>query len=34
MGLISPPVGMNEFIVKSIAADVPMREIFAGIWPF
>lgn len=34
MGMISPPVGINVFIVKSIAPDVPMREIFCGIWPF
>ncbi len=34
MGLISPPVGVNVFVVKSIAEDVPMRAIFAGILPF
>lgn len=34
MGLISPPVGVNVFIVKSIAPDVPMSTIFRGIWPF
>lgn len=34
MGMISPPVGINVFIVKSIAPDVPMAEIFRGIWPF
>lgn len=34
MGMISPPVGLNVFIVKSIAPEVPMREIFSGIWPF
>jgi tripartite ATP-independent transporter DctM subunit len=34
MGLISPPVGVNVFVVKGIAGDVPMREVFAGIWPF
>jgi tripartite ATP-independent transporter DctM subunit len=34
MGLISPPVGINVFIVKSLVPDVPMRRIFAGIWPF
>ncbi|WP_282093199.1 TRAP transporter large permease [Epibacterium ulvae] len=34
MGLISPPVGMNVFIVKSIAPDVPINQIFRGIWPF
>ena len=34
MGLISPPVGVNVFVVKSIAEDVPMSQIFAGIIPF
>lgn len=34
MGLISPPVGVNVFVVKSIAEDVPMRQIFSGILPF
>ncbi|WP_171133435.1 MULTISPECIES: TRAP transporter large permease [unclassified Ruegeria] len=34
MGLISPPVGVNVFIVKGIARDVPMATIFLGIWPF
>jgi len=34
MGMISPPVGINVFIVKSIAPEVPMSRIFAGIWPF
>jgi tripartite ATP-independent transporter DctM subunit len=34
MGLISPPVGVNVFIVKGIARDVPMATISRGIWPF
>ena len=34
MSMISPPVGINVFIVKSIAPDVPMGKIFRGIWPF
>ncbi len=34
MGMISLPVGINVFVVKSIAPDVPMGRIFAGIWPF
>ncbi len=34
MGLISPPVGLNVFVVKSIAPDVRMNTIFRGIWPF
>ncbi len=34
MGLISPPVGVNVFIVKGIAREVPMAVIYRGIWPF
>ena len=34
MGLISPPVGVNVFVVKGIAEDVPMKDIFIGILPF
>ncbi len=34
MGLISPPVGINVFVVKGIAEDVPMKDIFIGILPF
>ncbi|MHA1536775.1 MAG: TRAP transporter large permease [Alphaproteobacteria bacterium] len=34
MGLISPPVGVNVFVVKGIAEDVPLKDIFAGILPF
>ena len=34
MGLISPPVGINVFVVKSIAENVPMNDIFIGIVPF
>ncbi len=34
MALISPPVGMNVFVVKGVARDVPMRDIYVGILPF
>ena len=34
MGLISPPVGLNVFIVKSVAPGVPLGRIFAGVLPF
>lgn len=34
MGLISPPVGVNVFIVKSVAPKVPLASIFAGVMPF
>jgi len=34
MGLISPPVGVNVFVVKGVAEDVPLKQIFSGIIPF
>ena len=34
IGLITPPVGMNVFIISSMAKDVPMKETFIGIGPF
>jgi tripartite ATP-independent transporter DctM subunit len=34
IGLITPPIGMNVFIIKGVAPDVPMYTIFRGIFPF
>ncbi|MFC1905317.1 TRAP transporter large permease subunit [Chloroflexota bacterium] len=34
MGLITPPIGLNVFIISGIASDVPMYTIFRGILPF
>ncbi len=34
LGLITPPVGMNVFIISAQAPDVPMRETFIGVMPF
>jgi tripartite ATP-independent transporter DctM subunit len=34
MGLISPPVGVNVFVVKGVAPGVSVGTIFRGIWPF
>lgn len=34
MGLITPPVGMNVFVIKSIAPDIPMGQLFKGVLPF
>jgi TRAP-type C4-dicarboxylate transport system permease large subunit len=34
MGLISPPVGMNVFVVKGVAPHVPLGQIYIGILPF
>jgi len=34
MGVISPPVGVNVFVIKGIAPDIPLEKIFRGIIPF
>jgi C4-dicarboxylate transporter, DctM subunit len=34
LGLITPPIGMNLFILRSIVPDVPLSTIIRGILPF
>lgn len=34
MGVITPPVGVNVFVIKGIAPDIPLNQIFRGILPF
>lgn len=34
MGLITPPVGLNLYVVQGIAPDVPLRDILAGALPY
>ena len=34
IGLISPPVGMNLFVLNSLLPDVPTKTIFRGVLPF
>lgn len=34
MGVITPPVGVNVFVIKGIAPDIPLNTIFKGIFPF
>jgi tripartite ATP-independent transporter DctM subunit len=34
LGLITPPVGMNVFVINALARDVPMRQTFLGVMPF
>ena len=34
VGLITPPVGLNVFVINSMAKDVPMIETFKGVMPF
>jgi TRAP-type C4-dicarboxylate transport system permease large subunit len=34
MGLIHPPVGLNIFVIKNIAPDIPLRDVVLGVLPF
>ena len=34
LGLITPPIGMNVFVIKGIAREVPLYTIFRGVTPF
>ena len=34
MGVITPPVGVNVYVIKGIAEDVPLETIFKGTFPF
>ena len=34
MGLIHPPVGLNIFVIKNIAPDIPLGEVIWGVLPF
>jgi len=34
MGVITPPVGINVYVIKGIAEDVPLETIFKGTFPF
>jgi C4-dicarboxylate transporter, DctM subunit len=34
LGLIHPPVGLNVYVISTIAKDVPMMDTFKGILPF
>jgi C4-dicarboxylate transporter DctM subunit len=34
IGLITPPIGLNVFVIAGVARDVPLYDIFRGILPF
>jgi TRAP-type C4-dicarboxylate transport system permease large subunit len=34
IGLITPPIGLNVFVIGGVARDVPLYDIFRGILPF
>ena len=33
IGVVTPPVGINVYVVYGIAKDVPLETIFRGVWP-
>ena len=33
IGMIAPPIGLNVFVVHSMARDIPLKTIYAGIMP-
>jgi TRAP-type C4-dicarboxylate transport system permease large subunit len=34
LGLIHPPVGLNIFVIRNIAPDIPLGQVILGIMPF
>jgi C4-dicarboxylate transporter DctM subunit len=34
MGLIHPPVGLNIFVIRNVAPDIPLRDVIVGVLPF
>ena len=34
LGLITPPIGMNVFVIKSVAPEISIKDIFKGVFPF
>ena len=34
VGLITPPVGMNLFVIQSMAQGISIRDTYRGVWPF
>lgn len=34
LGLITPTVGMNVFVISALAKDLPMSQTFLGVMPF
>ena len=34
VGLLTPPVGLNCYVVNGVRPDIPMQQIFRNVWPF
>ena len=33
-GALTPPCGMNLFVIKACLKDIPLMDLYIGIWPF
>lgn len=34
LSFITPPIGMNVFVMRIIAPDIPLKEVYKGVFPF
>jgi len=34
IGLITPPIGLNVFVLRAVLPDIPMQTVFRGVLPF
>jgi tripartite ATP-independent transporter DctM subunit len=34
IGLLTPPVGICAFVVNGVRPDIPLSDVFRGVWPF
>jgi tripartite ATP-independent transporter DctM subunit len=34
VGLLTPPVGLNVYVVNGVRPDIPLQSIFRSVWPF
>ena len=34
VGVITPPIGINVYVIQGVAPDIPLEAIFKGICPF
>jgi TRAP-type C4-dicarboxylate transport system permease large subunit len=32
--LITPPIGLNVYMVRGVAPDIPLEDMFKGVMPF
>lgn len=34
IGFVTPPIGMNVFVIQNLAKDIPLQTVFRGVMPF